>query len=84
MKKTNHTYYIEQIFNFRMTPDQVNTFFNKLLKDVIVYRQDHNVQRNDLVQYLIEVKRKTIEVEKGNIKSDIVTKSKELCLIRYI
>lgn len=60
-----------------MVPDEVNSFFNKILKDVIVYRQDNDIQRNDLVQYLIDVKRKTLEVEKGNLKSDLVTKSKK-------
>lgn len=61
--------------HLKVVPDNVNQFFQNILKDVIVYRQQHGIQRNDLVQYLIDVKKKTIEVEKGNVKSDIVTKT---------
>lgn len=67
-----------RISDFRFVPDHVLQFFDSILRDVIVYRQKNDIQRNDLVQYLIEVKRKTIEVEKGNIQSDIVTRSKIL------
>lgn len=62
---------------FRIIPDKAIKFFDSILRDVIVYRQENNIQRNDLVQYLIDVKRKSIEVEKGNIQSDVITQGKK-------
>ncbi|KAL0266932.1 UNVERIFIED_CONTAM: hypothetical protein PYX00_009337 [Menopon gallinae] len=63
---------LNKIFKFRIVPSNVSEFFNSVLKDIIVYRQNNNVDRNDLVNYLIELKRKSLEVEKGNVQSDLI------------
>lgn len=55
-------------------PSTVTKFFDSILKDIIIYRQKNNIERNDLVNYLIELKRKSLEVEKGNVKSDLITR----------
>ena len=55
---------------------KAKNFFDSILHDVIKYRQEKKIDRNDLIQYLIEVKRKSLIVSKGEVESDIITKSK--------
>lgn len=64
-----------KIFGLKFVPDEVPEFFNGMLRDIIRHRQTQGSGKSvDMMQYWIDLKKKSEEVMKGNIKSDIITK----------
>lgn len=60
-----------------MVSSKVYAFFNGILRDVIVYRQNNHEVRNDFVQFLLDVKKKSLDVANGVVKSETHTKGNQ-------
>lgn len=59
-------------FSFRLVSDKVLAFFDTVLRDVIVYRQEKNEIRMDFVQFLLDIKKKSEQVANGTLESSIL------------
>ncbi|KAK6642293.1 hypothetical protein RUM44_014016 [Polyplax serrata] len=65
---------ISKLLGLKMVSSKVYAFFNGILRDVIVYRQNNHEVRNDFVQFLLDVKKKSLDVANGVVKSETHTK----------
>ncbi|PSN43535.1 hypothetical protein C0J52_03712 [Blattella germanica] len=50
---------ISNLLKLRFLPMKVENFFIRMVKEVIQYREENNVSRNDYLQHLISIKKKT-------------------------
>lgn len=51
--------YFIDFFKISMVTDKTQKFFIKLMNDAIKYREDNNIEREDYMNYLIKLKKKT-------------------------
>ncbi|KAK6642292.1 hypothetical protein RUM44_014015 [Polyplax serrata] len=56
----------------KLVSDKVLAFFDTVLRDVIVYRQEKNEIRMDFVQFLLDIKKKSEQVANGTLESSIL------------
>jgi hypothetical protein len=64
------------VFLSRFTPSEVIDFFRRMTKEVMTYRQENNVKRNDFLQLLIQLKEKAEDANNSKDKSIPWHKSK--------
>ncbi|KAL0273544.1 UNVERIFIED_CONTAM: hypothetical protein PYX00_006177 [Menopon gallinae] len=64
---------VSKLFSIKMVPKEVPQFFDDILRNVIEHRQKNSVSQTDIVQHWLDLKKKSEEVAKGNVQSDVVT-----------
>jgi hypothetical protein len=57
-----------RFFLLRFTPTEVIDFFRRMTKEAVTYREQNNLQRNDFLQMLIQLKQKAENVNNSSVK----------------
>ncbi|KDR10940.1 putative cytochrome P450 6a21 [Zootermopsis nevadensis] len=58
--------WIADLFNLRFITRTVEDFFRRLVKEVVMYREQNKVTRADYLQYLINLKNKELDGDSIN------------------
>ncbi|XP_069702396.1 probable cytochrome P450 6a14 [Periplaneta americana] len=62
--------FVSKIFRTTFIPKDVSNYFRKMVKETVEYRENNNVQRNDFMQLMIQMKNKTLGASEGEKHSD--------------
>jgi cytochrome P450 family 6 len=49
-------------------PKDVSNYFRRMVKDTVEYRENNNVERNDFMQLMIQLKNKTLSIAEEDMK----------------
>jgi cytochrome P450 family 6 len=57
-------------FKLSLVPRDVSSYFQKMVKETVEYREKNNVERNDFMQLMIQLKNKTLSIaEEEDLKN---------------
>ncbi|XP_022170039.1 cytochrome P450 6k1-like [Myzus persicae] len=60
--------FIIELFNIQLFPVDATNFFYKVFTDVIDYREQHNVVRNDLTQTLMQARKELVSKDESTVE----------------
>ncbi|PNF15722.1 Cytochrome P450 6k1 [Cryptotermes secundus] len=49
-------------FKLSLVPREVSNYFQRMVRETVEYREKHNVERNDFMQLMIQLKNKTLSI----------------------
>ena len=55
-----------KMFNFNLFPREASAYFINMVRDILQYREGNNIQRNDFMQLMIQLKNKTLSIDGEN------------------
>lgn len=63
--------FVIRLFGWSFNKKKVITYFSKIVRDTLNYRSKNNIQRNDMIQLLLQLKeKKTIEISSWDSNDD--------------